>query len=223
MALPKISEMSTRAQIGVILGVGAFLGLALEYHPMSEPIPPSLSRVRASIAEKESDRAAREARVAPLRPLEGQLEALVAQNRLLQQQLDTLLTIVPDEKEIDNFMRQVQAQANVSGITVRRFTRQAPVQEEFHVEVPFEMELDGPYYNVLEFYRRLEGLTRIINVSDLKLGSIEAGRSVGNRQYAYSPSESVVAVCKTTTFFSTEGETPPPAEGQPPATGQPAQ
>ena len=214
MALPKFNEMSTRAQIGVIAGVGALLWLTFEYNPMSEPVP-SLSRVRASNVAKEQQRDELEARVAPLRPLEDQVEALEAQNQLLQQQLDRLLIIVPDEKEIDNFMRQVEAQANVSGITVRRFTRQTPIQEEFHVEVPFELELDGPYYDVLEFYQKLEGLTRIINVSDLKLGSIEAGVSVGNRQYAYSPSETVVAVCKTTTFFSTEGETPPPAEGQP--------
>ena len=217
MALPKFSEMSTRAQIGVILGVGALLWLTFEYNPMSEPVP-SLSRVRASNAEKESDRVAREARVAPLRPLEGQLEALEAQNQQLQQQLETLLTIVPDEKEIDNFMRQIQAQANVSGVVVRRFTRQQPIPDEFHVEVPFEMELDGPYYDVLAFYQKLEGLNRIINVSDLKLGSIEAGRSVGNRQYAYSPSETVVAVFTTTTYFSTEGETAPS-----PDAGQPAQ
>ena len=204
MALPKFSEMSTPAQIGVILGVVALLGLAFEYNPMSEPIP-SLNRVRASNVAKEEQRAELEARVAPLRPLEDQLGVLEAQNQQLQQQLENLLTIVPDEKEIDNFMRQIQAQANVSGIIIRRFTRQPPVQEEFHVEVPFELELDGPYYDVLEFYRRLEGLTRIINVSDLKLDNIEGG-SAG---YAYSPSETVVAVCTTTTFFSTEGETPP--------------
>ena len=217
MALPKFSEMSSRTQIGVILGVGALLWLTFEYNPMSEPVP-SLSRVRASNVEKESDRAAREARVAPLRPLEGQLEALEAQNQQLQQQLETLLTIVPDEKEIDNFMRQIQAQANVSGVVVRRFTRQQPIPDEFHVEVPFEMELDGPYYDVLAFYQKLEGLNRIINVSDLKLGSIEAGRSVGNTLYAYSPSETVVAVCTATTYFSTEGETAPSPEA-----GQPAQ
>ncbi|MCH8266236.1 MAG: type 4a pilus biogenesis protein PilO [Acidobacteria bacterium] len=217
MALPKFSEMSTRAQIGVILGVGALLWFAFEYNPMSEPVP-SLSRVRASNAEKESDRVAREARVAPLRPLEGQLEALEAQNQQLQQQLETLLTIVPAEKDIDDFMEQVQREATVSGVVVRRFTRRQPIEEEFHVEVPFELELDGSYYDVLEFYQRLEGLTRIINVSDLKLGSIEAGRSVGNTLYAYSPSETVVAVCTATTYFSTEGETAPSPEA-----GQPAQ
>ncbi len=216
MALPKFSEMSTRAQIGLILGVGALLWLTFEYNPMSEPVP-SLSRVRDSNTAKEQQRSELEARVAPLRPLEGQLEALEAQNQQLQQQLETLLTIVPDEKEIDNFMRQIQAQANVSGIVVRRFTRREPIQEEFHVEIPFEMELDGPYYDVLAFYQKLEGLNRIINVSNLKLGSIEAGRSVGNRQYAYSPSETVVAVCTTTTFFSTEGETAPSPEAEQPA------
>lgn len=222
MTLPKFSEMSTRAQIGVILGVGALLWLTFEYNPMSEPVP-SLSRERAGNVAKQQQRDNLEAEVAPLRLADGievevRVRQLEAENQQLQQQLQTLLTIVPDEKEIDNFMRQIQAQANVSGVVIRRFTRQQPIPDEFHVEVPFEMELDGPYYDVLEFYQKLEGLNRIITVSNLKLGSIEAGKSVGNRQYAYSPSETVVAVCTTTTYFSTEGETAPSPEA-----GQPAQ
>ena len=74
---------------------------------------------------------------------------------------------------------------------------------------------------MLQFYDRLGRLERIINVSELKMGGIEAKKSVGNKPYTYSPSETVVVVCTVTTFFSREGQpeaTPGPRPGQRPAT-----
>ncbi len=48
----------------------------------------------------------------------------VADGCAFQKQLDTLKTIVPEEKEIDEFIRQVQGAATASNVQLRRLTSQ---------------------------------------------------------------------------------------------------
>src|SRR5215813_5520023 len=80
----------------------------------------------------------------------------------LKQQLDIERKIVPDEKEVDNFMRMVSAEARKAGIEIRRYTAKPVAARDFYTEVPFEVELDGPYYSVLGFFDRVGKLERIV-------------------------------------------------------------
>jgi len=43
-----------------------------------------------------------------------------------------LKAIVPEEKEVDEFIRLVQGAAAASNVTIRRFTAQAVVPREYH-------------------------------------------------------------------------------------------
>src|ERR1700741_988675 len=82
----------------------------------------------------------------------------------LKQQLDIERRIVPDEKEIDNFMRMVDGEARKAGVEIRRYTSKPYASKEFYTEVPFDVEFDGPYYSMLGFFDRLTKGGRIINV-----------------------------------------------------------
>jgi Tfp pilus assembly protein PilO len=65
------------------------------------------------------------------------------------------------------------------------------------------MELDGPYYSMLDFFDRVGKLERIVNVSDLLVANTKRGSDAKARHaYAYAPNESIVATCTATTFFS---------------------
>jgi len=62
----------------------------------------------------------------------------------LSKQLDTLKTIVPEEKEVDEFIRMVQGAAAASNVTIRRFTAEAVVPREYHYDMPFELQARRP-------------------------------------------------------------------------------
>ena len=65
--------------------------------------------------------------------------------------------------------------------------------------MPFDIEADGPYYSVLDFFARLGRLSRIINVGDLKLnaiGGVPAGK------FHMTPGTSVTGTFTITTFFT---------------------
>ena len=121
----------------------------------------------------------------------------------LKQQLEIERRIVPDEKEVDNFMRMVSGEARKAGVEVRRYTARPYQSREFYTEVPFEVEFDGPYYSMIGFFDRLSKVERITNVSNLLVASTrKTGDAKVKHSYQYAPSESVVATCLTTTYFS---------------------
>ena len=93
----------------------------------------------------------------------------------LQKQLETLQTIVPEEKQVDQFILMIQSAAISSGVSIRKLTAKPVTTQPYYFEMPFEIEADGPYFSVLDFFARLGRLSRIINVGDLKMSSLTGG------------------------------------------------
>jgi type IV pilus assembly protein PilO len=129
----------------------------------------------------------------------------------LNRQIDTLKTIVPEEKEVDEFIRLVQGAASASNVQLRRLTSQPIVAREIHYEMPFEVQADGPYFNILDFFGRLSRLSRIINVGDIQFDDA-TGSKVGTR-YPIRPGTTVSGVFTVTTFFTKPADTAPGAGG----------
>jgi Tfp pilus assembly protein PilO len=130
----------------------------------------------------------------------------------LNKQLDTLKTIVPEEKETDEFIRLVQGAAAASNVQLRRLTSQAIVSKEYHYEMPFEVQADGPYFNILDFFGRLSRLSRIISVGDLAFA--EPAQTKGAR-YPVRPGTTVSGVFTATTFFTKSSDAGAAASAKP--------
>jgi Tfp pilus assembly protein PilO len=124
----------------------------------------------------------------------------------LNKQLDTLKTIVPEEKEVDEFIRQVQGAAASSNVQLRKLTSQPIVPKEYHYEMPFEVQADGPYFNMLDFFSRLSRLSRIINVGDLQFDDPGTGKGA---KYPIRPGTTVTGVFTVTTFFTKPADSTP--------------
>jgi Tfp pilus assembly protein PilO len=136
----------------------------------------------------------------------------------LKQQLEIEKRIVPDEKEVDNFMRMVGSEARKAGVEIRRYTSRPYSSRDFYTEVPFEVELDGPYYSMVGFFDRVGKLERIVNVNNLLVASTrKPSEAKAKKTYQYAPNESVVATCVATTYFSHDMDpaTPAAKPGQP--------
>jgi Tfp pilus assembly protein PilO len=132
--------------------------------------------------------------------------------------LETLKTIVPEEKETDEFIRLLQGAASASNVSIRRLKAQAIVPKEYHYEMPFEVQADGPYFNLLDFFGRLGRLSRIINVGDLSFEDPDKSKGV---RYATRPGTTVSGIFTATTFFTKPADTgaAAPAAGAKPAAG----
>jgi type IV pilus assembly protein PilO len=106
---------------------------------------------------------------------------------------------VPQEKNVDDFIRMVQGAAQSSGVELRHLTAGVVTSKDYHYEMPFDVEMDGPYYGILDFFARLSRLSRIINVGDLTIGGLTSGAKTKVPQ---RPGTSVNGKLTLTTYFS---------------------
>jgi Tfp pilus assembly protein PilO len=84
-------------------------------------------------------------------------------------------------------------------VQIRRLVAQAVVPKDYHYELPFLVEVDGPYFNIEDFFTRLSRLSRIINVGDLTFTGLTDPKAA---KYPLRPGTSVSGTCLITTFFS---------------------
>jgi len=193
-----------------------FVALAIVLLAAGEYTPGlPVAQARAELQQLRDQQSKLNQEVSALQVYERRYTEFMQEMNALNQQLETLKTIVPEGKEVDEFMRLLQGAANASGVQIRRLTAQAVVAREYHYEMPFDIEVDGPYFNIVDFFARLSRLSRIINVSDLTFSGLGEGRT----RYPVRPSTTVTGNCVVTTFFTMPSGSPPSAGPQPAAAG----
>ena len=193
--MESFSEFSSLKQWAVVV-VGAALVTGAMYFTTFKGQQDANAAAQATLDAKLRENAELESYKPKLAEIERQLASL-------KQQLEIERHIVPDEKEVDNFIKTLDAEALKAGIEMRRYTALAVSSKEFYTEVPFEIELDGPYYSMLNFFDRVGKLERIVNISGLLVSTTKKpGDAKAKHIYQYAPNESVVATCVASTFFS---------------------
>jgi type IV pilus assembly protein PilO len=199
--MANFSELSGVKQWAALV-VGAALVTVALYFTVFKNQRAANDSVQQNLQSKLRENAELEA----YRPKLAEIERQVAS---LKQQLEIERRIVPDEKEVDTFIKMLDSEALKAGIEVRRYTAKPVSSKEFYSELPFEMELDGPYYSVLNFFDRIGKLERIVNISDLLVASTKKPTDAkAKHTYQYAASESIVATCTATTFFSHDAPAP---------------
>src|SRR5271154_4245179 len=191
-----------------------YVGLTIALVLLCFYVPGSpLTSVRTQLESAQAEIKPLEADVQSLRVYKQRRAELQTEMDALQKQLATLQTIVPEEKETDQFILMVQRAAITSGVAIRSLTASPIAQKPYYFEMPFAVEADGPYYSVLDFFARMGRLSRIINVGDLKLSSI----TPTNVKFHMSAGSTVNGTFTITTFFTNPAGQPGAASpaGQP--------
>jgi type IV pilus assembly protein PilO len=211
--MAKFGEMSLAARAGILFLAAAIVGAAY-YYMYFNPVYQSNQELQTKIAEKKADNDR-------LKEFEPKLAEVGRTMAILQQQLEIQKKIVPDDKDADQFIKLLHDTASTSGIEIRRYTSMPVGNHEFYSEVPFAIDIDGPYYSVLNFFQRVAELERIVNIGNLQMTNTKTTSAAKVKgTYPYAPGESVVASCTATTFFSHE-PVPPAPTGPTGPTGPP--
>jgi type IV pilus assembly protein PilO len=201
MANP-LRDMSVIMQGLVAAAIAVVLVLVGIYLPFS-PVAQEKDQVDKAIKA----RTALTQEVTQLQVYKQRYGELKQQMDALNKQLDTLKTIVPEEKETDEFIRLLQGAASESNVAIRMLKAKAVVpKDNNYYEMPFEVQADGPYFNVLDFFGRLSRLSRIINVGDLDFADPE--KAAGGH-YILRPGSTVSGIFTATTYFAKPGDVTP--------------
>src|SRR5262245_839941 len=177
-----LNALSWRTQLGLVAALSA-VGVGVFWYLYADPYQTELNAKRAELTKTraEIERGQKVARRLPeFRKGVDTLEA----------QLDGLRMQLPEEQDVADLLRRVQAMATESRLTIRGFTPQAVTRKELHAEWPIGLALEGTYHDVGAFLERVSKFPRIINVGNIKIESHENPAS----------GATVVADCTATAF-----------------------
>jgi Tfp pilus assembly protein PilO len=197
-----------------------FFALALIIFGAGEYLPMSpVSSIRSTLDENHTKDSDLNRQVAELQVYERRNAEFKVEMAALEKQLDTLKTIVPEEKEVDEFMRLLQEAAAASGVQIRAITSQTVVAKDYHYDLQFQITDNGTYLSIEHFFARLSRLSRIINVGDLTFTNVP---DPTKGKYPERPGTTVEGKCMLTTFFSKPMDSAPGPGGKTAGKNQPA-
>src|SRR5260370_8601646 len=90
---------------------------------------------------------------------------------ILEQQIEREKKVVPDDKNADQLIRLLHDTAATAGVEIRRYTALPTANHEFYSDVPFAIDIDGPYYSVMGSFHRVGPLERILNIDNFHMAT----------------------------------------------------
>jgi type IV pilus assembly protein PilO len=191
-----LSKLPWYGQVGVFVLIAAGSGFAF-WNYYAQPANVEIEARRATLNQIRADinRGLATARRLP----EFRKEVAT-----LEIQLDRLRAVLPEEQDVADLLRRVQAMATQSNLQIVGFTPKAVTKKQMHAEWPIGLKLEGNYHDLGSFLERVSKFPRIINVGDIK---IEARPNLADGQ-------TIAAECTATTFVLME-QKPDPAAAAP--------
>ena len=117
----------------------------------------------------------------------------------LEQRLESLRAVLPEEKDVADILRRVQLLATQSNLSILGFTPQPAKQQTMYAELPFRLRVEGTYHNMGEFFDRISKFPRIINVGEILVRA----------RPAQAANSTIAAEMTATTFILQEGTAAP--------------
>jgi type IV pilus assembly protein PilO len=97
------------------------------------------------------------------------LDQLKAHLAALDQTLKTAITLLPETREIPELLTQISQLGSNAGLEFRLFKPEPEKQADFYAEVPVSLAILGRFHDVARFFDHLSRLSRIVNVTDIKI------------------------------------------------------
>lgn len=159
--LERINKASLQVKLGGLAGailVITALNFFLFVQGMEEKITGNeeqLTRLQQTLAEKQA--------------IAQNLAERRKELNLLNQKLAEALTELPEEKEIDELLAQLNDVGKKAGLEISKVEPQPEASAGFYAKIPIKMAVSGNYHEVAMFLQELASMRRIVNVDNIKL------------------------------------------------------
>jgi type IV pilus assembly protein PilO len=132
------------------------------------------------------------------------------EKEILERRLTQALTELPNEANIGELIHSLADIGQKAGLTINDIAPQPEQRQSFYASIPIAMQVTGNYHEIGVFLDALSKLPRIVNVTNIKMGS---PKMQGDKLV-------VQATYMATTFrFLPEAETTTTATAKPGARG----
>lgn len=92
-----------------------------------------------------------------------------------QQEYDELKALLPEQRELTSVLQGVQDRARTSRLSLRRFTPEQDVSQDFYSGKPVQVEVTSTFQNLRSFFDQMARYQRIVSITDFKINRIGDG------------------------------------------------
>jgi type IV pilus assembly protein PilO len=168
--IDKIQKIPTKTRA---IGFGVFIVILLVAYIFQYQIP-----MNTRIKELDTALAGLQQKIRENDSKIKKLDDLRAEVKSRQLQLVILTKQLPPESEVSDLLRQIQSLVNQSGLTLKSWKPSGRKTHEsgLYEEIPIAITLTGGYHNTALLFDRIGKLTRIVNILNIKMGSMKMSK-----------------------------------------------
>lgn len=97
------------------------------------------------------------------------LPAYQAQMIEIKERFDEVLQQLPDKSEVPALLQDISEAGKEQGLVFERFKPSRPVQKNFYVQLPIEIEASGDYHQLASFISTIANFKRVVTVGNLEI------------------------------------------------------
>jgi len=128
-----------------------------------------VSDVEDKITAQESRQRQLEQQLAEKKAIAQNLNERRREMDMLEQKLADALTQLPENKDIDELLAQMNDVARKSGLEIAKVEPGTEVPATFFAKIPIRMSVSGNYHEFAIFLQEVANMRRIVNVTDVKM------------------------------------------------------
>lgn len=174
MELPKVdleflrTVPTTRKVLFLVIVVGAIVGMFYNYVAVDKQ--GVIERLQKEIGKLDAEKQTLLVKVKHL----DQVKAAVEQ---LEIELEKKKELLPPAEEAVALLKQMSDLGTRLGLDIRLWKPQGRVMDasQLFVKMPVDVEVSGGYHTAALFFDRIQKLPRIMNVTNLRMGSAKLG------------------------------------------------
>jgi len=123
------------------------------------------------IADQENQQRGLDRQLAEKQEIAQNLNERRREMDILEQKLAEALTELPERKDIDELLGQLNDIGKKSGLEIARVEPGAETSATFFAKIPIKMSVSGNYHEIAMFMQEIANMRRIVNVNNIKLGT----------------------------------------------------
>jgi type IV pilus assembly protein PilO len=127
--------------------------------------------MQTQIRQKQTQLRALEDELIQKQSIANNLAQFKHEKEILERRLAQALTELPNEANIDDLIRSLAEIGTKSGLTINTIDPQAEQRQSFYAAIPIVMSVTGNYHEIGVFLDAVSKLARIVNVTNIKMGS----------------------------------------------------
>ena len=161
--LDRIAKAPSAAKYGGLAGLVVLLSV-LNFFFLIQPL-------QDQIADQENQQRGLDRQLAEKQEIAQNLNERRREMDILEQKLAEALTELPERKDIDELLGQLNDIGKKSGLEIARVEPGAETSATFFAKIPIKMSVSGNYHEIAMFMQEIANMRRIVNVNNIKLGT----------------------------------------------------